>query len=815
MSAVGLFGLILGLLLAIGAAFAVVALTLPVVRAVGIAVGSIFRFVGMEISDSLRLVGSVITSVVLAPFVLATVILGRWSAAAHFGRAIQGEVVTAGACVYRMAIGHPAVLFRARALTEGIERRLPEVVRAAPGRDRPSARVGQFQGYTIVGSLSGGGSGGKLYVAEPDAIKQAAFERQGAPGVQQVVIKSFSLQDGSTLPQIIRESRALDAAKKMGLVLEHELTNDRFFYVMRFVPGESLAIVTHRMHAASGDSGLNDSALRRTVGYIADVLQTLTGYHEGGLWHKDIKPDNIIVDARRAQIVDLGLVTPLRSNMTLTTHGTEYFRDPELVRLALKGVKVHQVDGARFDVYATGAVLFSVIENSFPAHGVLSPLTKRCPEAMKWIIRRAMADYDKRYPTARAMLDDVRFVAAANDPFGIKPIELPSMSGAPTADPAPSTDVEPELVGAAGPALGASSSSMAGVPSGPRLRIKSWWQDRCSRFDRGRAGRRSGLWLGPVGLFAHWDRGGPSPKGKNEGAEEAVASARRGSPIPKNAGRPSAEEQRTRARERANAARERARQRRAARRTPIANDFRPGVNVGVAVALVMLLVGGGVVAVAIIKHRDESRQAQIEAPAAPGIGVIPGQRVPLLPRAGTASVDLDTASDVPSVVPAASRPQSGLGSALSLAAAGAGLAIDQTVRGSRVLVVCEVTPPLSTAARNRIAPMLTRLHNAGVIVLADPFHDASGADQATEDRLVSLHRQRELRSLDSRQLEDDIGGWLRADTQVDFVVWIEPEPQRPGGVLVQLFGDREQRPDWNGAARLLAYAVIKDLVRPD
>ena len=37
--------------------------------------------------------------------------------------------------------------------------------------------------------------------------------------------------------------------------------------------------------------------------------------------------------------MDFGLVTPLRSAMTLTTHGTEYFRDPEMVRMALKGVK--------------------------------------------------------------------------------------------------------------------------------------------------------------------------------------------------------------------------------------------------------------------------------------------------------------------------------------------------------------------------------------------------------------------------------------------------------------------------------------------
>ena len=115
--------------------------------------------------------------------------------------------------------------------------------------------------------------------------------------------------------------------------------------------------------------------------------------------------------------------------MTLTTHGTEYFRDPELVRMALRGVKVHQIDGARFDVYAAGAVLYAVIENQFPAHGGLSRIERRCPEALRWIIRRAMTDYDKRYLTSRAMLADLEVVLHADDPFALKPAELPSMRG--------------------------------------------------------------------------------------------------------------------------------------------------------------------------------------------------------------------------------------------------------------------------------------------------------------------------------------------------------------------------------------------------
>src|SRR5205085_6474764 len=134
---------------------------------------------------------------------------------------------------YRMAVGHPARLLCLTSLVDGIENRIPQAVAAAPGADRPSGRTGQFEGYKIVGSLQGGGSGSKLYVAVPDAAKLAAFSRAGDPDVKEVVIKSFSLKDGSSLPQIVRENRALDAAKRLGLILEHELTAEKFFYVMR------------------------------------------------------------------------------------------------------------------------------------------------------------------------------------------------------------------------------------------------------------------------------------------------------------------------------------------------------------------------------------------------------------------------------------------------------------------------------------------------------------------------------------------------------------------------------------------------------
>ncbi len=395
-----------------------------VFKSIGWLVMHIFEYIGGTISDVLRFVGALLAMLVLAPLAPLNVVIGRWSAAGHFAESVKRECKVAILCMYRIALQRPLKLVYLHGILEGLEQRVPEAFAATPTRDTPTKRTGQFEGFTIVGSLRGGGSGGKLYIAEPDARKQSRYNMP-----DRVVIKSFAISDGSSLPQIVRESRALEAAKQLGLVLEHGMEEHRFWYVMPYLPGEHLGVLTRQMHGESGENGLARRHLQDLMVYGRDLLETLARYHDGGLWHKDVKPENIIINTGRAHLVDLGLVTPLRSAMTLTTHGTEYFRDPEMVRQALRGVKVHQVNGAKFDIYAAGAVLYFVLENTFPAHGGLSRFAKRSPEALRWIIRRAMAEYNKRYDSVDTMLADLDVVMKANDPFTVKPVDLPSMTG--------------------------------------------------------------------------------------------------------------------------------------------------------------------------------------------------------------------------------------------------------------------------------------------------------------------------------------------------------------------------------------------------
>ena len=406
-----------------------------------------------EVVDTLHTVGALVTALATVPLAAVNFTILRFGAGRHYARAFVDELKGVGVGVWRVALGNPLRFVGLGAVVERVEQRLPDVMERAPRARR--ARRANFDGYDVVGTLPSGGSGAQLFVARPKAATHKRFLKAGRALPSEVVIKSFALEAGSTLPQIVRESRALEAASKLGLVCEHQLSNDHFFYVMPYVKGEDLERVIRALHARGTTEGLADAELGLALGYAIDLLDALQRFHSGGLWHKDVKPANVIVASGRAHLVDFGLVTPLASALTLTTHGTEYYRDPEMVRLAMQGVKVHEVDGVRFDVYSAGAVLYSLIENSFPAHGNLSRLGKRCPEALRWIVQRAMAEMSSRYPSAAEMRADLAVLAAARDPFDVRPADLPSFqrAGAPASParaPEPGFAPFPAMPAAAG-----------------------------------------------------------------------------------------------------------------------------------------------------------------------------------------------------------------------------------------------------------------------------------------------------------------------------------------------------------------------------
>lgn len=799
---------ILGILAAIAVGvLLIVFLIVPLFKGIGWLLRQLFRFVTGEVGDALRLVGSVITFLFISLLTVLNVIIGRWSAATHFGRGVTREVQTMGKCIYRMCIGHPAQLLCLGGLTEGIEKRLPEIVAQAPGPDAPTKRTGQFDGYRIVGSLHAGGSGAKLYIAEPDAIKLQAFARNGVTDCRSVVIKSFSLNDGGSLPNIVRESRALDAAKRLGLILDNELSDERFFYVMRYVPGDSLSVAGKQLHGLSGSAGLGNSQLKTALGYMADLLSTLEHYHVGGLWHKDVKPDNIIVDGHRAHLVDFGLVTPLRSAMTLTTHGTEYFRDPEMVRMALKGVKVHEVDGTKFDIFGAGAVLFSLIEDSFPAHGVLSPVNKRCPEAVRWIIRRAMTEYDKRYASAGEMLADLRVVMLAPDPFSLRPVDLPSVQAGGSEEASeqrpheqPSTGIPASIAAAAAvgmpPIPNAPTPAMAQAK--PNIRVVNWWTGRSEVDDtetktapvtRNVAQSHKGFNFSPTPISSVW-------------------SAKREPRIPigHDGRRLTASEQLERARGRVKSAMERAQSRVNRRSTNPNRTYSNSPAAGIAIAvgavsvLVFFILGGS-----LLTTRRQS--VVVNPPTQPMFGPlaieIDSPTVPTALTPPSAPVYYTSSKDPSRTKNSASNSADKVGGPIptsQVAERGS------TLPTGSVLIISDFDSTLPADSVRVIKAATSALRNSGLSLIGVPFESGVSDEQsAQENEIVALFRKDVgLVSPDASNARQAISTWLASHSDsARAVLWMTPSLSgAKDGIVFRVFGEDG---DANSAA--LAQAV--------
>ena len=403
--------------------------------------GRIAMWAQRTVADLGNLVGSVIACVGLGLFSLARLLTLSPRASRVLFDSSSQELLAAVAALYRIALGHPLRLLGLHGIVRSLEERIPAALAASQTAGHPAVPTNRadhqptFPGYDIVRELVAGGSGARLFVARPDRQHAALLSKRGRSLPDLVVVKDFALTSGSTLPQILRESRALEPAGRLGLVLDHHLDDERFYYVMPYVEGPTLEDRIKELHAE--ESTLGTANLELVTHYAHQLCTQLERFHDEGLWHKDVKPANLIASSEGLQLVDLGLVTPLSSALTLTTHGTEYFRDPELVRLALRGTRVNEVDGARFDVYGAGAVLYALLEGTFPANGSLTPFEKESPEGLRFIVRRAMADLESRYPDAATMRRDLEAVLAAPDPSSVKPLQLPSMGGPEAPGPGP------------------------------------------------------------------------------------------------------------------------------------------------------------------------------------------------------------------------------------------------------------------------------------------------------------------------------------------------------------------------------------------
>jgi serine/threonine protein kinase len=207
------------------------------------------------------------------------------------------------------------------------------------------------------------------------------------------------------------------------------------YFVMALVEGESLAARLARQPRLSID------AVRRILAEVADALDYA---HACGVVHRDIKPDNILLDRAtgRAIVTDFGIAAAAgdaRLTLTGVAVGTPAYMSPE------QAMGERELDG-RSDQYSLGVVGYQMLvgETPFKAANTPAMLVKHLSETPKPIrdrrpdaplqlasvIDRALSKKpEARWPSAGAMRDALLNAGTGTAPLGSAPQPAASPNG--------------------------------------------------------------------------------------------------------------------------------------------------------------------------------------------------------------------------------------------------------------------------------------------------------------------------------------------------------------------------------------------------
>ena len=194
--------------------------------------------------------------------------------------------------------------------------------------------------------LLGAGASGRVFLATDEiAGRQVAIKMFFAAGAR----------GGAAYERFVREARLASTLRHPSLVEVYDVSVERGFLVMEYLPGGSL-----QARLASGEK-LTPAQIRRMA---LDIIGGLEAAHHRGVVHRDVKPANVFFDARgTAKLGDFGVahLVDLGQTQTGGLIGTLAYMSPEQITGAPISIAA--------DLYALGVLLFEVVTGRLPFLG--------------------------------------------------------------------------------------------------------------------------------------------------------------------------------------------------------------------------------------------------------------------------------------------------------------------------------------------------------------------------------------------------------------------------------------------------------------
>ena len=200
--------------------------------------------------------------------------------------------------------------------------------------------------YELLEFLGGGMS--HVYRARDTAIgRQVAIK----------ILTPEACQDPDAKARFLQEARMAGNIEHENIIRIHDYGEEqgRPFIVMEFLVGEDLRHAIRDKHAG-------DVANRLRI--ALDIARALEYIHSKRIIHRDIKPDNVHIDASgKVKLMDFGIAKAEGLHLTRTGFavGTPYYMSPEQVR--------GEPATDSMDIYAFGILLYELLTGQKPVEG--------------------------------------------------------------------------------------------------------------------------------------------------------------------------------------------------------------------------------------------------------------------------------------------------------------------------------------------------------------------------------------------------------------------------------------------------------------
>jgi len=257
--------------------------------------------------------------------------------------------------------------------------------------------------YRVVRKLGGGGMA-DVYLCEDSTLgRQVAIK---------VLLQRY-LNDPTFVERFRREAKAAAGLNQQNLVSIYDWgeVDGTYYIVMEYVEGETLKDLIRRRGRLSGNEA---------VDFALQLLAAVDFAHRSGIVHRDIKPQNVMIDrSGAAKVMDFGIARAGDSGMTQAGSilGTAQYLAPEQA----KGQPVDE----RSDLYSVGVVLYEMLTGTVPFKGDSAvtvalkhvnevarepaDLVPGMPHTLNQIVLKAMAkDPLLRYQSAAEFARDLR-----------------------------------------------------------------------------------------------------------------------------------------------------------------------------------------------------------------------------------------------------------------------------------------------------------------------------------------------------------------------------------------------------------------------